>query len=269
MFVPNCSHHQTLQTMKYKRECIKLPYRNWDVSFTIFISCCITGVVYIKTAGKTELVTVSTVVQWAVHCFIFSCVWFKEVFLGGRRCYRTWVGLSCQVVSRCIKLGWAVRLCPDVSVLKMGGSVRLCPVVSSWAEQSDCVQMYQVGLSSQVVSRCICAQDGLSYQVVSRCICAQDGRICQVVSRCIKLGWAVRLCPDVSVLKMADLSGCVQMCLCSSWADLSGCIRMYLCSSWADQSGCVRMYLCPSWAHLSGCVHMYLCSSWADLSGIM
>ena len=129
--------------------------------------------IYIKTAVKRVKTgnrdTVSMVVQWAIHCVIFSFVGFKEVVPGGRTraelsgCIQMYqVGLNCQLVSRCN--------CAQAGLI--------CQVVS----RCICAQS---GLICQVVFRCICAQVGLICQVGSRCICAQAGLVCQVVSKCV------------------------------------------------------------------------------------
>ena len=71
----------------------------------MFISCSLTGMVFIKTAFKivkiSNIDVMLMIVKWAIKYVILSlCGDFKEVIPGRRRCFCTHVGLSCHVGSR-------------------------------------------------------------------------------------------------------------------------------------------------------------------------
>jgi len=59
-----------------------LPYQNGDLKFTMFLSHCITGMVYIKTVVKIVKIgnthNVSMMVRGKFNTLLFHCVGFKE-----------------------------------------------------------------------------------------------------------------------------------------------------------------------------------------------
>ena len=80
-----------------------MPYQKLDLNFIVFLSYCITGMIYVKPRSmayiKNSIIgnidLVSMTVKWVIQCVISSCgvqgghSWWKELFL-----YSSWAELS-------------------------------------------------------------------------------------------------------------------------------------------------------------------------------
>jgi hypothetical protein len=117
MFRPNgWSSPGTTNCIKYKRDYIKIALSELRYQFyKILFSCCISGMVRIKTVVKIvrngNIDVVLMMVKWVIQCFVASlCGVSKNSFPVER--------------DVCVlKVGWAARLCPENLLTKNSLSI--------------------------------------------------------------------------------------------------------------------------------------------------